>query len=157
MILGARGTELHQQLLGGRGPSRRFALDAPTPVAAARASLPMRLRLVTLGPRSWNSPTLPRMPYPQHPSRCKSQYLPIKGGPPALPGWQQKFDIYSGRPPMLSTVSKRALGRKFHEGRAAKSEQYEAREQSPLDGFHSRVLQIDTFAGDSKCRLGIVR
>jgi hypothetical protein len=40
------------------------------------------------------------------------QHLTPKGGPPALPGWQQKFDVYCGRPPMkLATARHEASER----------------------------------------------
>jgi len=40
--------------------------------------------------------------------------LTPKGGPPALPGWQQKFDVYGGHPPeKLATVSQPAHGGEF--------------------------------------------
>src|ERR1700730_17446849 len=47
---------------------------------------------------------------------------------------------------------------KFHDGRAAKSEQYEVRGQSSFDAFifHFRVLQIDTFVGNRNADSGIV-
>src|ERR1700730_16027436 len=47
---------------------------------------------------------------------------------------------------------------KFHDGRAAKSEQYEVRGQSPFDAFifDFRVLQIDTFSGIRNADSGIV-
>ena len=44
--------------------------------------------------------------------------LTPKGGPPALPGWQQKFDVYRGRPSMkLPIVSHQAHESEFHDGR----------------------------------------
>jgi trypsin-like peptidase len=44
--------------------------------------------------------------------------LTPKGGPPALPGRQQTFDVYGGRPSMkLPIVSHQAHERKLHDGR----------------------------------------
>jgi hypothetical protein len=54
-----------------------------------------------------------------HPSMQKKPVLTTGGGPPALPGWQQKFDVYGSRPSMkLPTTSHQARGKKFHEERA---------------------------------------
>ena len=64
--------------------------------------------------RSAASPPLQTVP----PSPSESQILTPKGGPPALPGWQQKFDFYGSRPPMkLPIVSQQAHEREFHDGR----------------------------------------
>jgi hypothetical protein len=66
--------------------------------------------------------------------------LTPKGGPPALPGRQQKFDIYGGRPPE-KLATKRHAGDCLMDGQRRPG--HRGRSAIFRSRFHPQVLQID--------------
>jgi MFS family permease len=78
----------------------------------------------------------------------RAAILTLKGGPPALPGWQQKFDVYSGRlPGKLAAATERHKGQFLDE--RTKQVQTRGRECAIFGTrlLHPRVLKIDKFSG----------
>jgi REP element-mobilizing transposase RayT len=81
---------------------------------------------------------------------------PIKGGPPALPGRQQKFDISRSRPPMkLGPREPPRTRREFHDGRLREPKPPQMGVQIPC-GVHSQVPQEDALRGVATTSRGSV-